>query len=381
MTWSGRWVQIASKFATTCAIDSAGHGFCWGDNVAGAVGNPAAGGYTRVPYPVSTSGVLSGRRLVMISPGIDHTCALDSTGLAFCWGANGSGQLGNNTRITTSVPVAVSTANVLAGKVLTSISAGVASTCAIDSTGKTYCWGAQGALGTTLSHDSVVPVAVNRAGVLAGKPVTQVDVSRYGNLTSTMQASAACVVSKYAVAYCWQAYGLPAALPTGLPATAKVKQISVDDQTCVLTTTGKVYCWGANDFGQLGTGNLADTAAPTPVSTAGALSGRTVAQITTGDFHTCFLDTAGLAYCTGSNYTGELGTGTPASSTVPVAVSRAGALAGRTLVSISAGDGDVCALDSAGRAYCWGSNTNGELGDGLTGNSPVPVAVSTPVTL
>ena len=90
----------------------------------------------------------------------------------------------------------------------------------------------------------------------------------------------------------------------------------------------------------------------------------------------CALDSAGAAYCWGINEDGELGDGSINASpvTVPVAVDTSGVLAGKTLTQISANYGPTCALDSAGATYCWGENEGGELGDGSSAlNSDVPV--------
>ena len=97
--------------------------------------------------------------------------------------------------------------------------------------------------------------------------------------------------------------------------------------------------------------------------------------ISAGFEHTCAIG-GGQGYCWGANESGELGDGTTGTSSVPVAVDTSGALAGKTLTQISAGLQATCALDTSGAAYCWGDNVFGGLGDGSTASSSVPVAVS-----
>ena len=97
-------------------------------------------------------------------------------------------------------------------------------------------------------------------------------------------------------------------------------------------------------------------AVPVAVDTSGVLAGKTLTQITAGDNHMCALDSAGAAYCWGHNSDGELGDGSTADSSVPVAVDTSGVLAGKTLTQITAGSDHTCALDSTGAAYCWGDN-------------------------
>ena len=112
------------------------------------------------------------------------------------------------------------------------------------------------------------------------------------------------------------------------------------------------------------------------VDASGALAGETLTQVTADYGAACALDAAGAAYCWGGNWVGQLGDGTTASSDTPVAVDATGALAGTTLTQVAAGEYSICALGANAAAYCWGDNTQGELGDGTTGGySDTPVAV------
>src|ERR1017187_1471225 len=131
----------------------------------------------------------------LITAGSFHSCAIES-GKAYCWGDNGSGQLGNGSTVGSSVPVAVDTSGVLAGQVLTQITAGGAYTCALDGAGAAYCWGdnRRGQIrdGGTVSNSSV-PVAVKTSGVLAGRTLTQITADGYHS----------CVLDAAGAAYCW----------------------------------------------------------------------------------------------------------------------------------------------------------------------------------
>jgi len=129
--------------------------------------------------------------------------------------------------------------------------------------------------------------------------------------------------------------------------------------TCGITTAGVAYCWGDNFRGQLGDGSTAPKG--TPVAVAGGL---TFASLSAGWYHTCGLTTAGAAYCWGGNSYGGLGDGSTSSSTTPLAVA-----GGHTFVEVSAGwsgwGGEhTCALTAAGAAYCWGDGRLGQLGNG-----------------
>lgn len=132
---------------------------------------------------------------------------------------------------------------------------------------------------------------------------------------------------------------------------------------CGLTSSSGVLCWGLNDQGQLGNGTTVSSSLP--VQVIGLETG--VSDIEAGQAHVCAVTTSGDAKCWGSNASGQLGNGTTASSAVPVTV--AGLGGANPVVKISASrDRHTCATTSDGSAYCWGANYAGQLGDGtLTG--------------
>ncbi len=144
---------------------------------------------------------------------------------------------------------------------------------------------------------------------------------------------------------------------------------ALSDHTCGVTTGGDTYCWGLNDQGQLGDGTTTDRA--TPVLVSGGLS---FASLSSGENNTCGLTTTGAdVYCWGRNDLGQLGDGTTAERRTPVLVS--GGLSFASL-NVDGGHGHSCGLTTGGDAYCWGSNRDGQLGDGTTTNRLAPVPVS-----
>ncbi|MCI1710858.1 MAG: hypothetical protein LKM39_11535 [Chiayiivirga sp.] len=153
--------------------------------------------------------------------------------------------------------------------------------------------------------------------------------------------------------------------------TAGVQAIDIGiSHTCALTTGGGVKCWGLNSSGQLGDGSSTNRAVPTDVS--GLTSG--VVAISAGDRHTCALTMAGGVKCWGNNQYGQLGDGTTTASLVPVDVPSL--TSGVAAISAGAGQGHTCALTLGGSVKCWGYNGYGNLGDGSYTNRSTPVDVS-----
>ncbi len=322
--------QIGSgEGSRACAISLSNRAYCWGSGSSGQLGNNSTTN-SSIPVAVNTTGVLAGKAIKQISTGFSHTCAVASDNKAYCWGRGDLGQLGNNSTTNSSIPVAVNTTGVLAGKTIKQISAGTSHTCAIASDNKAYCWGAgsSGQLGNSSTTNSLIPVAVNTTGVLAGKTIKQIS-----------------------------AYGF---------------------HTCAVASDNKAYCWGRGDLGQLGNNSTTNSSIPVAVNTTGVLAGKAIKQISTGFSHTCAVASDNKAYCWGRGDLGQLGNNSTTNSSIPVAVNTTGVLAGKTIKQISAGTSHTCAIASDDKAYCWGSGSFGALGNNSAANSSVPVRVYAP---
>ena len=298
---------VALGESHTCAIVAGGQVRCWGDNTVGALGN--GGTVALSSTPVGAIGV-SGA--TAIAAGSAHTCVIVAGGQVRCWGSNFFGQLGTGTTIDSTTPVAVPG---LSGAV--SIAAGIGHTCVVLSSGQARCWGANGS----------------------------------GQLGS-------------------DSGGLSLLTPTPVPGLTGASQIAAGGggHTCViLSASGQVRCWGFNLFGQLGNGTTVSSFAPVGVV---GVSG--AGSIAAGSNHTCVtLSASGQVRCWGGNFTGQLGDGSTASASTPVAVP------GLSGVSrLGAGEGHTCATLVGGTGRCWGSNGDGQLGNGSTSQSTVPVTVT-----
>jgi alpha-tubulin suppressor-like RCC1 family protein len=348
----------------SCALTQDGAARCWGGNYYGQVGDGTSGTGTDRTVPVGVQGLSSG--VAAIAAGSIHTCALTEAGAVRCWGENGGGQLGDGTTTNRSTPVAVS--GLSSG--VAAVGAGGVHTCALTVAGAVRCWGvnSDGQLGDGSTVGKTTPVAVSSlsAGIVA---------------IAVGQAHT-CALTKAGAVRCWGANydgqlgdgttnnrATPVAV-SGL-SSGVVAIMSGGHHTCAVTEAGAVWCWGKNQYGQLGDGTNNDRTTPVAV---GALSAGVVA-VTGGQSHTCALTEAGAVRCWGRNLYGALGNGSTVNSATPVEVS--GLSSG--VAAIAAGGFHACALTEAGALRCWGDNTDGDLGDGTGGpgvNSTTPVAVS-----
>ncbi len=296
-------IQAGTRHA--CALTGSGGVKCWGNNKYGQLGDGSA--VDRL-VPVDVTGLTSG--VTALGVGKYHSCAVTGGGLK-CWGDNTNGQLGDGTMDERWVPTDVYG---LPGNV-TAVSAGSEHTCALTGTGGVYCWGnnSTGRLGIGTNVDSLVPVQV-----------------------------------------------------TGLAGGVAELQVG-ESHTCVVTTAGGLKCWGYNFNGQLGVGSTEDEWAP--VNVPGMTSG--VSMVSANSGHTCALNDQGGLKCWGANFSGEVGDGTFATRLSPVQV--LGLSSGVT--AVQAGTDFTCAALEAGGLQCWGDNWKGQLGDGTTEFRAVPGAV------
>ena len=341
--------------AHSCALNPSGAAFCWGSNANSRLGTGTAEARDSVPRPVS-----GGLVFASIGAGTTHSCGIATNGDAYCWGGNDSGQLGDGTTTPRPTPVAVS-----GGFKYSAIEPSAGFTCGLVVDGTARCWGfgTDGQLGDGTSTTRLIPTLV------AG-----------GHLFTALSSgeSHSCGLKAGGALFCWGLNGngklgdgttttrnLPTAVSGGLSFMA-VSAGTV--HTCAITTAGAGYCWGRGAFGRLGTGNSNDQLTPFAIS-----GGLLLSMISVHAGQSCALTTSGLGYCWGFNSSGELGDGTLTDRLVPTAV-----LGGLSFTLIVAGSEKTCARSSEGGAYCWGRNDNGAVGDGTLIARSKPVGVVKP---
>lgn len=329
-----------------------------------------------------------------------HSCQLfQGTGtIVFCSGEGQFGQLGRNAVVATQL----TPLQLVGAFAFAKVYVGNFFTCALTAAGAPWCWGrgAQGAIGNGGTTDQLTPVAVS-----GGKTFTRMFLGWGG---------AACALEGSGAAWCWGQGGsgelgngvaanqlTPVAAAPGLTfASLSVTAFS----TCGLTAAGATWCWGSNLSGAIGNGTTGGNVfAPTLVS-----GGHQFAEITGGDQSHCGRKSDGTVFCWGQNDGGQLGDGTTTNRSAPVAVVTA-----QRFVRLGGGRGGVCGLTAAGEAwcwgafmgnattpqlipggrvfseidvggehacgrvgvdvYCWGKNGSGQLGNGTTTDSAIPV--------
>jgi alpha-tubulin suppressor-like RCC1 family protein len=385
VTGSTSWVDqggMGPKRAFELVSTGGGHScgivggdlYCWGLNDRGQLGT---GDTTSRSVPTKVSGLAS---VSSVSAGGNHTCAVTGDGSTYCWGLNDKGQLGLGTSRTAT---SYSTPQKLTLN-FSDVSAGTSHTCGISAT-SVYCWGANGTgqlgVGTTNTTANYSPLKVNNASV--SQPRSSFTNAGIGSVAAGGSHSCAVVGG---AAWCWgsdasgqlgnggsgsAAQASPVQTGYRTPLTGASQITAGTSHTCVTTTAGGAYCWGDDTFGQLGNGTLL-ASQPYAQGVTGIAS---VTDLAAGGSGTCAI-AAARAYCWGSNASGQLGNNSArtSSSGVPVAVMTGGALAGAAVTGISAGSSQACAI-AASAGYCWGSGTDGRLGNRTTTDSSYPVAV------
>lgn len=279
-----RFLQINAGAEHTCGITTNERAFCWG-----------AGAWTPVAVP-------GNRRFRNVTAGNNHTCAVTPEDVGFCWGWNNyHGQLG------TGGGYSLTPARIAGGHRWRRVSAGGQYTCGVTTDFRAYCWGWK--VGNK-------PVAVP-----GGLRFRQVNTGGGGfDDSQELQPveAHACGITREDRAYCWDAFRTPTV--TAVAGNRRWRQVDAGMfHTCGVTEASRAFCWGYNAWGYNGNGTTSHTRTRAPERVAGGIA---FANIDTGVMgrHTCGLTSGGKVYCWGANDSGQLGDGTQTQRLVPVAV-------------------------------------------------------------
>lgn len=332
--FSGSWASVSAGADHSCALDTEGRAFCWGANTTGQLGN---GTFSDFPSeePVPVEGGLS---FLRISAGAGFTCAVSTANVAYCWGQNEAGQLGSFTGETcgpdfcSTSPAAVS--EPAQGPVAWE-AAGASGprdgdhACGVTGDGDLYCWGTnlEGELGAGPDvQESTEPLLISSGRDTAGNAVSL--------------------------------RGAVGAVDAG------------SEHSCAALTGDRFACWGRNLDGELAAGIRTEVERIPLVSPFGATA------VDAGSAVTCLLEGT-LAACAGSNEFFQLGDADfdPLPSAEPRAVD-----GGIAWSVVSVGDEHVCGVADDETPYCWGTGDEGQLGNGERGEftrARSPTTVST----
>ena len=405
-------LAVSAGYSHTCALTTTNTVKCWG--VRDRVCNLVTCSYEVDVSPTAVSAL--GSDVMAISAGQYFSCARTSGGAVKCWGDNYYNQLGDlgndNPNPVTPFPISGLNSGVA------SISAGYRHACARLADGTARCWGDNTAaqLGDGSNVRALTPVTVSglttAATIAAGGSFSCAQMASNGvkcwgsnsagqlgdnepwfrsrpvdvvGLGSGVQSIASgefhsCAVTASGAVKCWGnnnsgqigdgstlQRGTPVAV-TGISSGAATVSTGAN-HSCSVSTSGAVKCWGANDLGQVGDGSHNQRLTPVPV--VGLNSG--IIKVDAGNFHSCARTTTGAPKCWGSNSDGQIGNGSVSLSfTSPVSVNNLAS----GIRDISGGEFHSCAIVSAGGVACWGRNDSAQLGDGSYNDSNVPVTLS-----
>jgi alpha-tubulin suppressor-like RCC1 family protein len=353
--------------ATSICASKDGTLYCWGDNSNLQLADPERELVVRFPQRVSGIGDVN-----FVSGGGRHGCAITADAELWCWGANGTSQLGR------PGPDSSAPQQVLNG--VTTVATGEGHTCAHSADGL-QCWGdnTRGQTGEprSPSEDPVPtparvtegPSLVQLAGGASFSCATTTDTSVicWGDNTGGQIGVSpnetrcpgpdfgSCTSADYVVGLT----GLPHSVSTGR------------EHACASTTTG-VFCWGRNDQFQTSPNGGADTHVPAEVITPDGFD--LMLPTASGADHNCGITLEGTAVCWGVNVQGRAGQPTEITAVrdpaqVPLAT---------PIRQVTAGWRHTCALRAEGEAYCWGDGPQGQIGVGFILPGPTPQPVDLP---
>ena len=310
-------VDISAGGTHSLAAGSDGAVYAWGDNTFAQLGNAEQGPGTEESAPVRVD-LPDGVRAESVSAGARHSLAVGSDGAVYAWGLNNEGQLGDGTAVGKLVPVRVERAP---GVRALAVAAGDGHSLAVGSDGLVYAWGGNGAgqLGTGTTDGELAPVAVD--------------------LGPDVSATAVAAGFRHSLA---------------------------------VGSDGTVYSWGDNGTGELGIGSLPEDVpfATTPQAVT-LPAGARATSVSAGFVHSLARTDDGRLYSWGENFDGQLGTGTPLPQTSPALVD----LPDVDVIAASAGAEHSLAVGVDGAIYAWGNGESGRLGNGEQANQPLPIEV------
>ena len=374
------WGEVAVGAVHSCALREDGDMWCWGGRPDGQVGDGLSASAQAVPMPMTLDA-----SLVAIEASGFFGCALDDEQRLWCWGSNGNGRLGVGDDEPRKVPHQVMEDDADLATGWNSISTGSGHTCATREDATLWCWGQDinGRLGLDGGGQSY----------LTPQQVTADDADLATGWTQVSNhTSHSCAVRDDGTLWCWgRGAGGRLGLGSATSTQTLPQQVMEDDtdlatgwesvsvgetHSCAVREDGTLWCWGVNDNGQVGVGDDEDHNEPQQLMADDADLATGWAFVDSGQEHSCAVREDGTMWCWGENSDRQLGVGDTDDRDEPEQVLAGDADLATGWESVSAGDEHSCAVRSSGGLYCWGRNSQERLGIDMSGfqDEPVPVA-------
>jgi alpha-tubulin suppressor-like RCC1 family protein len=360
------WTKIALASNFAVALRNDGSLWSWGYNGNGELGQGNQTGYVASPINVTGSTTWT-----QISAGTGFILAINTNGTLWSWGNNNAGQLGVSSTTNSISPRLVSGP---AGTSWAAIAAGSSHSLGITTTGRLYGWGYNlfGQVGNFSSSNVSSPVLLTPGGQLLSWASVTAGGTHSLAITTTGRLYGWGANSTGQVGDTTTSNRSSPVLVSG-PATTSWSTIGAGSgHSLGITATGQLYAWGNNGNGQLGILLTNNRAGPELVSGPATTSW---AAIQGGAFHTLAITTTGELFAWGANSNGQLGDSTTVDKSSPILVSGP---VNTSWSSVSSGSQHSLAIATTGRLYAWGSNTSGQLGDNTLTAVSSPILVSGP---
>lgn len=351
--------SISTGYEHSCGIDNftaVGTLKCWGRNYYGQLGTGnQVDSLTALTIDAQTS-------YTKVSVGAEHSCGLTMSHLIKCWGRNNFGQLGTGDNTDSLIPLVIDNT-----VLYLDISVSGKTTCAITQSGQLKCWGYNGfgglGDGTTINRNTPIAIDVSTTyksisvGDLYACGITTANALKCWGHNLFNELGDGTTVNRF----------LPVVIDTGTTyqkiSTSKITSY----HTCGITTAGVLKCWGDNQYGQLGDGTFTKHSLPTIIN-----AGKSYSEVSVGYVHTCAVEkTDGTLFCWGTNDFGQLG-----DYTVLQNLNAVEADTGNKFVVLSAGYNYTCGVTTLGYLRCFGRNNQGQIGDGTTNDVLSPKVIN-----
>jgi alpha-tubulin suppressor-like RCC1 family protein len=351
--------------SAVCAVTTDGTAMCWGSN--------------RDQYLIATSRELNittptkvplpnNDRFVTLDGGANRTwCGLAVSGKVYCWGDH---HIGSYFTTTSRTPVAVEFPHEMT---ITEVHSGYSNGCAINTDAELWCWGdiLESGSGQTEPMRTPVKVAIpnNERVIDFDNGGASCAVTNLGNIYCWGHSNGE---GQLGIGYANNFAYAVSVTPLKVLTPADVQFVSITtglEHSCALSTEGKGYCWGDNYQGLFGNDSYANSLFPTPMIVP---NDEELTLISTGWYHTCVITISGKTWCFGRGDFGELGTGTTLGGKTyrtPLVPS------GTQFKTLSAALGTTCAIDQFDRVWCWGGLNWGTNGNGTLEASLRPAAI------